>query len=115
MKLQQYELQTILGVGKYGKVTKAWDKLNNRLVAIKEVIIEKENEGIPITTLREIVLLRGITHKNVVELFDSIVDSENNRIYMVLEFLDSDLFVFITQNPIIPKTIIKVKLTENIL
>lgn len=115
MKLQQYEVQKLLGEGKYGMVKKAWDKLNNRFVAIKEVRIEKENEGIPITTLREIVLLRGIRHKNVVELLDTIIDSENNRIYMVLEFMDADLFTFVSQNSTIQKSQLKVKLLENIL
>ena len=47
-------------------VYKAFDLKNNEFVAIKKVLIEIENEGIPSTSVREISLLRELDHKNVV-------------------------------------------------
>lgn len=55
-----------VGKGAYGLVYKALDKQNNEYVAIKKVLIEIENEGLPSTSLREISLLREIEHKNVI-------------------------------------------------
>lgn len=112
-KLQQFELQNVLGVGKYGKVTRAWDTVRKLTVALKEVKIENEDEGIPITTLREIVLLKGIKHPNVVELIDTIVDTENSKIYLVLEFMDSDLALFIKEAQGVNKLMQKVRLPED--
>lgn len=112
-KLLQFELQTVLGIGKYGKVTRAWDNVRKTTVALKEIKIENEDEGIPITTLREIVLLKGIKHRNVVELIDTIVDTENSKIYLVLEFMDSDLSLFIREAHGINKLMQKVCLSEN--
>lgn len=97
-KLDQFEIKSVLGVGKYGRVSKAWDKTRQTNVAIKEIQVENQDEGIPITTLREIVLLKGIKHRNVVELLDTVVDTEHSRIYLVLEFMDCDLSSFVAKS-----------------
>lgn len=108
MFLNDFIIEKIVGVGKYGKVYKSINKTTNEIVAIKEVKIENENEGIPITTLREIILLKGIKHKNVVELLDTIIDSENNKIYLILEFMEYDLFSYFAVHPVTEKIHIKV-------
>lgn len=51
--------------------------------------MEVEDEGIPSTALREISLLRELSHENIVELKDC-VQSEG-KLYLVFEFLDKDL------------------------
>lgn len=48
-----------------------------------------ENEGIPSTALREISLLKGLKHSNVVGLLDIIL--EKNRVILVFEFMQQDL------------------------
>ena len=96
MQLSQYKILGKIGSGRYGVVQKAINIQTSVTVAIKEVKIENENEGIPISTLREIVILKGLKHKNVVELLDTIIDAENNKIYMILEYMNCDLFTFIT-------------------
>ena len=97
--MNKYQIKEILGAGKYGRVSKAIDTTTQNIVAIKEINVESENEGIPITTLREIILLKGIKHKNVVDLLDTIVDQNNNKIYLVLEFMDCDLHTYFLKNP----------------
>jgi serine/threonine protein kinase len=97
-KVANYDVQELLGVGKYGRVYRAWDIVRVRVVALKEIKVENEDEGIPITTLREIVLLRGIKHKNVVELIDTVIDLEKSRIFLVLEFMDWDLSVMLAKS-----------------
>jgi serine/threonine protein kinase len=51
--------------------------------------LEVEDEGIPSTALREISLLRELTHENVVELKNCV--QEDGKLYLVFEFLDKDL------------------------
>lgn len=78
-----------LGEGTYGVVYKARDNVTNEIVALKRIRLEVEDEGIPSTALREISLLRELSHDNIVELKDC-VQSEG-KLYLVFEFLDRDL------------------------
>lgn len=55
-----------IGEGTYGVVYKAWDKLNERYVALKKIRLDCYDEGIPSTATREIAILRNLQHENVV-------------------------------------------------
>lgn len=46
---------------------KALNKETNELVAIKKIRLEKEDDGVPSTAIREISLLKNLRHPNVVE------------------------------------------------
>jgi serine/threonine protein kinase len=57
-----------LGEGTYGIVHKAKNSETGEIVALKQIKLEKEDDGVPSTAIREISLLKGIKHPNVVEL-----------------------------------------------
>lgn len=42
--------------------------------ALKKVRLDNEREGFPITAVREIKILRQLTHTNVVQLMDIVTD-----------------------------------------
>lgn len=52
--------------GTYGVVYKGRNKKTNRLVALKKIRLESEEEGVPSTAIREISLLKELQHPNVV-------------------------------------------------
>jgi hypothetical protein len=56
-----------IGEGTYGKVFQGTDK-EGRKVALKMIRLESEREGFPITAIREIKLLSGLKHENIVNL-----------------------------------------------
>ena len=56
-----------LGEGTYGVVYKAVDKATGEVVALKKIRLEKEDDGVPSTAIREISLLKNLKHPNVVE------------------------------------------------
>jgi cyclin-dependent kinase 1 len=56
-----------LGEGTYGIVYKCRDKLTDQMVALKKIRLEKEDDGVPSTAIREISLLKGLKHPNIVE------------------------------------------------
>jgi len=56
-----------LGEGTYGVVYKAKNLENGEIVALKKIKLEKEDDGVPSTAIREISLLKGIKHPNVVD------------------------------------------------
>jgi len=70
-------------------VYKALDKQTDEIVALKRIRLEVEDEGIPSTALREISLLRELSHENIVKLKDCV--QADGRLYLVFEFLDRDL------------------------
>jgi serine/threonine protein kinase len=80
-KIEKTNPDSTLGEGAYGVVYKAIDMLTNRAVALKKIRIEIEDEGIPTTALREIVLLRQLEHPNVVKLENVVMDPA--RLYLV--------------------------------
>jgi len=87
----QYELLelTPLGEGTYGKVYKARDVTTGEILALKQMKIEMQEEGVPSTAIREIALLKELDHPNVVKLRDLMC--KPNKLVLVFEYLDNDL------------------------
>jgi serine/threonine protein kinase len=56
-----------LGEGTYGIVYKCKDSMTGDILALKKIRLEKEDDGVPSTAIREISLLKGIKHPNIVE------------------------------------------------
>jgi cell division cycle 2-like protein len=60
--------------------------------------MEKEREGFPITSLREInMLMKCRHHPNVVGLKEIVVGSTMDKIYLVMEFVEHDMKVLLKQ------------------
>ncbi|KAG0367883.1 Cyclin-dependent kinase catalytic subunit [Gamsiella multidivaricata] len=87
--LEGYQKMEKIGEGTYGVVYKATHKVSGRIVALKKIRLENEDEGVPSTAIREISLLKELKHVNVVQLLDIIHDE--TKLYLVFEFLDLDL------------------------
>lgn len=102
-----YERIGKIGEGTYGVVFKARDRNTNRLVALKQIRLENEDEGVPSTAIREISVLRELQHENIVELLD-VVHNEN-RLSLVFEFLDRDLkkYLDMTHPNLLPSELVK--------
>lgn len=65
--IDKYKKLEKLGEGTYGVVYKAIDKITGETVALKKIRLEKEDDGVPSTAIREISLLKSLKHPNVVE------------------------------------------------
>ncbi|KAG8903150.1 Cyclin-dependent kinase catalytic subunit, partial [Tulasnella sp. 417] len=50
----------------YGVVYKARDVSKNKIVAMKKIRLEAEDEGVPSTAIREISLLKELDDPNIV-------------------------------------------------
>jgi len=97
--MENYEKLEKVGEGTYGIVYKARDIRNGRIVALKKIRLESEDEGVPSTAIREISVLRELVgHENIVGLLDVI--HNDTKLYLVFEFLDRDLkrYMEISQN-----------------
>jgi len=76
-------------------VYQARDKVNGRVVALKKVKMEHESEGFPITAIREIMILKRLTHKNIINLLEIVTSKgdvkHKGSIYLVFEYMEHDL------------------------
>ena len=89
MSLELYEKSEKLGEGTYGVVYRAIEKATGAVVALKQMRLEQEDEGIPVTALREIALMRPLSHTNIVSIKNVI--STKGSLTLVTEYLDFDL------------------------
>jgi len=87
--MEAYQKLEKVGEGTYGVVYKAKNRETGDIVALKKIRLEREDEGVPSTAIREISLLKELQHPNIVRLHD-VIHSEN-RLYLVFEYLDQDL------------------------
>ena len=89
-----YEKLEKIGQGTYGKVYKARERANGRLVALKKTRLEMEEEGVPSTALREVSLLQMLSESPyIVRLLrvEHVEEDGKAMLYLVFEFLDQDL------------------------
>mgnify|MGYP000304747655 CR=1 FL=1 len=76
--VENYELGDVIGEGTFGQVFKARDKRTEKIVALKKVRLDKEREGFPVTTVREIKILRQLDdHENIIKLREIVTDKLN--------------------------------------
>lgn len=88
-------------VGTYGVVYKARDLTtkDQRIVALKKIRLEAEDEGVPSTAIREISLLKEMNDPNIVRLLN-IVHADGHKLYLVFEYLDLDLKKYMEALPV---------------
>lgn len=99
--LARYQKLEKLGEGTYGVVYKAREKATERIVALKKMRLDAEDEGVPSTAIREISLLRELRQSNIVRLLE--VLHSDNKLYLVFEFLEQDLKKYMDSVPTPPE------------
>ena len=96
--VDMFDIVRQIGEGTYGCVYLATEKKTADRVALKQLKLDNEKEGFPITAIREIKILKTKKHRNIVnlkEIVSSPANLENpaikGSIYMVFEYMDHDL------------------------
>ena len=95
--IKTYEILGKLGEGTFGEVHKAKSFKTGRIVALKKILMHNEKDGFPITALREIKLLKMLSHPNVLKLEEMAVErpkwegKKKAIMYMVTPYMDHDL------------------------
>lgn len=103
--LSNYEMVAEIGVGAYGVVYRARDVENDRLVALKCLRVQNTEEGMPLSTVREIALLKQLDsheHPNIVRLLDICIGgrtARETRLTLVFEYVEQDLDNYLKKAP----------------
>uniref|UniRef100_A0A8C4R0G0 Cyclin dependent kinase 10 n=1 Tax=Eptatretus burgeri TaxID=7764 RepID=A0A8C4R0G0_EPTBU len=87
----EFEKLNRIGEGTYGIVYRARDLRTNEVVALKKVRMDKEKDGIPVSSMREIRLLLHLRHPNLVELQQVVVGSRLESVFLVMGYCEQDL------------------------
>ena len=97
--LRRFQLLEKIGEGTYGIVYRARDLarapasptpakvVDGSLVALKKMRLDAHDEGVPVTALREVALLKDLRHDNIVRLRDVI--PQPPRLYLVFDYVRS--------------------------
>ncbi|KAJ3313265.1 Cyclin-dependent kinase 10 [Boothiomyces sp. JEL0838] len=91
--VDQFKKLNRVGEGTYGIVYRA-QKISDReepIVALKRIRMDYDNEGFPISALREISLLKNLRHENIVSVYDVVVANGLDNIFMVMEYCEQDM------------------------
>lgn len=84
-----------VGEGTYGSVFVGADKVTGEIVALKRINTEAEENGFPITAIREVKILKALNHDNIVRLKEIVTSKDSGdipkNVFMVFEYLEYDL------------------------
>ena len=101
--LKRYELINKQGKGAYGVVFKAKDKKTNDIVALKKNFDAFQNATDSQRTYREVMLLQELNgHENIIPLLNVIKAENDKDIYLVFEYMETDLHTVIRANILEP-------------
>jgi len=101
--LKRYELLNKQGKGAYGVVYKAKDKKTNHTVALKKNFDAFQNATDSQRTYREVMLLQELNgHENIISLLNVIKAENEKDIYLVFEYMETDLHTVIRANILEP-------------
>ena len=88
--LGKYQICRCLGVGGMGEVYLARHTVMETFCALKllkpEVAVR--NRALPERLIREAKIAAQLQHPNIITVFDACIDRENNRSYIVMEYVD---------------------------
>ncbi|KAI4215031.1 MAG: hypothetical protein LQ351_002345 [Letrouitia transgressa] len=95
--IRNYEILGKLGEGTFGEVHRARSLISGNVVALKKILMHNEKDGFPITALREIKLLKMLSHPNILRLEEMAIERTKGEgrkkavMYMVTPYMDHDL------------------------
>jgi mitogen-activated protein kinase 15 len=101
--LKRFDLINKQGKGAYGIVYKAVEKRTQEVVALKKIFDAFQNKTDAQRTYREIMLLQELNdHENIIKLINVIKAENDKDIYLIFEYMETDLHTVIRANILEP-------------
>lgn len=89
----------MLGQGECGKVKLAYDEIQKRYVAIKQVYradTSKRRVGGPtqaqqlyLAFLQEVKIMKNLRHSNIASVYEIIDDPKADKVYLVMQYIEN--------------------------
>ena len=84
--MENYEPLSFIGKGNFGSITKIKRKVDGKILVWKEfnygTMREKDRNRI----VQEVNILHELHHPNIVKYYDRIIDKQNTKLYIVMEY-----------------------------
>lgn len=101
-----YDIKRKIGEGTFGKVFLC--SSNNKSYALKSIIEHNTQNGLPLTTVREVKILKSIKHPNIIEIIEIAarnfdINNFNRKkceLFLVFPYLKGDLSTLIQKKPL---------------
>ncbi len=89
--VEAYEKLNRISEGSYGVVYRARCRATGAVVALKRIKLDRERDGFPLTSVREINVLAALRHPGIVNVLEVVVGPALDSVFMVMEYADHDL------------------------
>ena len=86
--IDKYEKICDIGKGSFGMVAKIRRKADGRTLVWKELNYGKMSEKEKQMIVSEVNILRELRHPNIVKYYDRIIDREQAKIYIIMEYCE---------------------------
>lgn len=86
--MENYEVLEHLTTGSYGKLSKVRRKADGKILVWKELFYGTMNEKEKQQLVSEVNILRELRHPNIVRYYDRIIDKQNQKIWIVMEYCE---------------------------
>jgi serine/threonine protein kinase len=90
--VHEYKKLNRIGEGTYGYVYRAIRRTTGEVFALKRIILHHEQQdGFPLTSIREVKTLKRCQHPHIVSLYDVVVGSNRDAVFLLFEYCEHDL------------------------
>lgn len=105
--VSNFETLNHIEEGSYGWVSRAKELSTSEVVALKKLKMDNQNDGFPVTALREIQTLQESRHKHIVDLREVVMGNNLDEVFIVMEFVEHDLKTLedVMQEPFMPSEV----------
>jgi cyclin-dependent kinase 7 len=86
--MERYRKEEALGSGTFATVYRVLRVSDAQVFAMKKVKLVSNQDGVSVTTLREVKFMQELRHDNILELFDVFV--HKGALNLVLQFMETD-------------------------
>ena len=86
--MENYIVLETIGSGSFGKVTKVQRKSDNKILVWKEMAYGSMSEKEKQLLVSEVNILRELKHPHIVRYYDRILDRDNKKIYIIMEYCE---------------------------
>uniref|UniRef100_A0A672G556 non-specific serine/threonine protein kinase n=2 Tax=Salarias fasciatus TaxID=181472 RepID=A0A672G556_SALFA len=99
--MNRYHVLQLVGEGSFGRVHKGREKYTGQVVALKFMPKVNRSEKELQSLKREIEIMRGLQHPNIVQLFDSF--ETETEVVVVTEYAEGQLFQILEDDGSFPE------------
>lgn len=86
--MDRYEKIKDIGKGSFGKVSLVKRKQDGKILVWKELAYGKMSDKEKQMLVSEVNILRELNHPHVVKYYDRVIDRNNAKIYIVMEYCE---------------------------